>query len=410
MTQTRRSALSAVAAALMAAPALAGLHAPQAATALTPADLTARAREALAPGGRIEALIDELAADGRFSGAVLGAVEGRPLLAKAWGQADRATGAANTVDTRFNIASMGKLFTTVGIAQLMEAGKLTLSDRLAAHLPDVSPAIADVTIEQLLLHSSGLGSYFGAPDWNARRAWIRTVADYRAMIDERPQFTPGERYEYSNSGFILLGAVIERLTGQDFYTAMQERVFAPAGMTRTGYPTLDETGDLAVPYTNGCFARPPSVCTPGDWVDARPTSGVRGGPAGGGASTVRDLHAFTEALKTGRLIRPETLALFTAERGKMTRQGGPMDAWGLGFGRQTVHGLQTWGHNGGTPGAAGQLDVFETAPITLIVLVNQDPAQRPGTAMMRRAVAPPGWTPPPPPPGAGGPVMVRPGG
>jgi D-alanyl-D-alanine carboxypeptidase len=349
MTQTRRTTLTALAA-LLAAPALAGLRSSQEATALTPAELTTRAREALAPGGRIEALIDELAADGRFSGAVLGAVEGKPLLTKAWGQADRATGAPNTADTRFNMASMGKLFTTVGVAQLMEAGKLALNDRLAAHLPDVNPAIADVTIEQLLTHSSGLGSYFAAPGWNERRAAIRTLADYRAMIDERPQFTPGERYEYSNSGFILLGAVIERLTGQDFYTAMQERVFGPAGMTRTGYPTLEET-DLAVPYTNGCFARPPSVCTPGDWVDARPTSGVRGGPAGGGASTVRDLHAFAEALKTGRLIRSETLALFTAERGKMTRQGGPIDAYGLGFGRQTVHGLPTWGHNGGTPGS-----------------------------------------------------------
>lgn len=393
----------------MAAPALAGLRRPQEATALTPAELTGRAREALAPGGRIEALIDELALQGRFSGAVLGAVEGEPVLARAWGLADRATAAANTVDTRYNIASIGKLFTTVGVAQLMEAGKLALDDRLAAHLPDIAPAVADVTIAQLLTHSSGLGSYFAAPDWNERRASIRTVADYRALIDERSQFAPGERYEYSNSGFILLGAVIERLTGQDFYSAMQERVFAPAGMTRTGYPTLDEADDLAVPYTNGCFARPPSVCTPGDWVDAHPTSGVRGGPAGGGASTVRDLHAFTEALKSGRLIRPETLALFTAERGRMARQGGPMDAYGLGFGRLTVHGLPTWGHNGGTPGAAGQVDVFETAPITLIVLVNQDPAQRPGTAMMRRAVAPPGWTPPPPAPG-GGPAPVRPGG
>lgn len=363
---------------------------------MTPAELAARAREALAPGGRIEALLDELAGQGRFSGAVLGAVDGHPVLHKAWGLADRSTGAANTVDTRFNIASIAKLFTTVGVAQLVEAGKLTLDDRLGAHVPDVAPAIAGVTIEQLLTHRSGLGSHFDSPRWMELRTSIRTVEDYRALVDERPQFTPGERYEYSNSGFILLGAVIERVTGQDFYSVMQERIFAPAGMKHTSYPTLDETDRLAVPHTNGCFRRPPSACTPGDWVDSRSFTGIRGGPAVGGASTVRDLHAFAEALRAGLLIRPETLALFTAERSRMPRQGGPSDALGLGFGRVTVHGLPTWGHNGGTPGAAGQLDVFETAPITLVVLVNQDAAQRQGTAMMRRAVTPPGWTPPTP--------------
>lgn len=417
MTFSRRQTLTALLAAAVAAPG-AGALARQAAPAPTPEpvppeELLARARAALTPGGLVEGLMDRLFEQGRFSGVVLGAVEGRPVLARAWGMADRAAGRANTLETRFNIASAGKMFTTVAIGQLLDEGRLRLEDRLADHLPDFRPEFGrTVTIGQLLSHHSGLGSYFASPLWAARRASIRTLADYLELIrDEQPRFAPGERYEYSNSGFVLLGAVIERLTGQDYYDAIHTRVFAPAGMTRSDYPSWDDpANDLAVPYTNGCFARPPGECTPGDWVDARSSAGVRGGPAGGGFSTAPDLHAFVEALKGGKLLTPQTLNRFKAEQGRMTRQGGPIDAFAFGFGRLTIHGQPSWGHNGGTIGAQAQIDVIEEAPVTLIVLANQDGAQRPASSAMRRAVAPPGWTPPPPQAGGGGPVMVRPGG
>lgn len=376
------------------------------------AELVSRARAALAPGGLVERLMEGLAQQGRFSGVVLAAVDGRPLFQKAYGMADRAANRPNALETRFNIASAGKMFTTVGIGQLLEAGKLRLDDRLIDHLPDVRADIGGrITISHLLEHTSGLGSYFNAPSWNERRPSIRTVADYLAVIGDEPlQFTPGERYEYSNSGFTLLGAVIERLTGRDYYAAMQERVFAPAGMTATGYPAPDElAADRAVPYHNGCFGRPPNACTPGEWQDGNGISAVKGGPAGGAFSTVGDLNRFVEALKGGRLLKPETLNLMKAERGKMIRQGGPLDAYAYGFGRLTIFGQPTWGHNGGTVGAGAQVDVFEDAPVTLILLANQDGAQRPGSSVLRRSVAPPGWTPPAAQPGAG-PVMVRPGG
>ncbi len=419
MTRTRRQTLASLFAAAVAAPAVGGF-ARQAATA-SPApapgpvaaeDLIARARAALTAGGLVEGLMDGLARQGRFSGVVLGAVEGRPLFHRAYGLADRAAGRPNALDTRFNIASAGKMFTTVGIGQLMEAGRLRLEDRLIDHLPDVRADIGGrITLSQLLEHTSGLGSYFNAPLWAGRRASIRTVADYLAVIADEPlQFTPGERYEYSNSGFVLLGAVIERLTGQDYHAVMRERIFAPAGMTATGYPGPDDlAADRARPYHNGCFGRPPAACTPGDWQDGHAVSAVKGGPAGGAFSTAGDLNAFVEALKGGRLLKPETLNRLKAERGRMTRQGGPLDAFALGFGRLTIFGQPTWGHNGGTIGAGAQVDTFEEAPVTLIVLANQDGAQRPASAALRRAVAPPGWTPPEPQPGAG-PVMVRPGG
>lgn len=410
MQQTRRTILTTLTGAL-ALPLIGGWRAADV-PALPPATLDTT-REALAPGGLVEGLVDELARQGRFSGVVMGAVDGRPVLARAWGMADRAAGRANRLDTRFNIASAGKMFTTVAVGQLLDEGKLSLDDRLVDHLPDFRPDFGrTVTIGQLLTHHSGLGSYFASPLWPARRASIRTVADYLELVrDEQPRFAPGERYEYSNSGFVLLGAVIERLTGQDYYDAIQSRVFARAGMTGSGYPSWDDpANDLAAPYTNGCFARPPGECTPGDWTDARPSAGVRGGPAGGAFSTAPDLNAFVEALKGGKLLSPATLERFKAEQGRMTRQGGPIDAYGFGFGRLTIHGRPSWGHNGGTIGAQAQVDVMEDAPVTLIVLANQDGAQRPASSALRRAVAPPGWTPPPPQAVGGGPVMVRPGG
>lgn len=415
MTFSRRQTLTALLAAAMSAPAAA--LARQAAPAPTPEpvppeELLARARAALAPGGLVEGLMERLADQGRFSGVVLAAVEGRPLLHRAYGLADRAANRANALDTRFDIASAGKMFTTVGIGQLLEAGQLSLEDRLVDHLPEFRPDIgARITLAQLLSHTSGLGSYFASPLWDERRGSLDRLEDFLALIEgETPQFTPGERYEYSNSGFTLLGAVIQKHAGKDYYAAIQERVFAPAGMTRTGWPTRDDaSADIALPYTNGCFGRPPNACTPGDWRDATPLSGRRGSPAGGAFSTTGDLLAFVEALRSGRLLKPETLNRLKAEQGRMTRQGGPIDAYAMGFGRLRVHGQPTWGHNGGTIGAQAQVDVFEDGPVTLIVLANQDGAQRPASAALRRVAAPPGWTPPAPQPGAG-PVMVRPGG
>ncbi|NEX95209.1 serine hydrolase domain-containing protein [Caulobacter sp. 17J65-9] len=340
------------------------------------------------PAAAAEQALDALAAEGRLSGAALAAVGGRPVLRKAWGLADRERQIANRPDTRFNLASAGKLFTTVAIGQLLQEGRLSLDDRLSDHLPAFPAAVASrITLGQLLTHTSGLGSYFGSPGWAQVRASIRSVADYVDLVrEEQPQFEPGARYAYSNSGFALLGAVIERLDRRDYYESVRRRVFRPAGMTRTGYPALGETAaDLAIGYTNGCFAQP--NCTPGEWTDARSQWPGRGGPAGGGASTVDDLFRFAVALTDGRLLKPATLAGLKAERGRMDRPGGPIDAYASGFGRLTVNGRPSFGHNGGTIGAAAQLDVFEDAPLVLVVLVNQDGAQRPASARLRKAFA-----------------------
>jgi CubicO group peptidase (beta-lactamase class C family) len=353
-------------------------------------DWLGQARTALAPGGPIEADIDELARANRFAGAALAAVDGQPVLAKAWGAADRENDVPNTLSTRFNIASAGKMFTAVGVGRLIEAGEVRLNDPLSRHLPDLPREIAArVTIEQLLAHTSGLGSYFASPLWPQRRDAIRSASDFVELVrGETLQHEPGSAFLYSNSGYVLLGAAIERVTGMDYDAAMRQLVFEPAGMTRTGYPIFSENHEgIAIGYENGCFGRPPQQCTPSPLRDARSWWGARGSPAGGGVSTAGDLLAFVQALRTGRLLRPDTFALMRSARTPMDRPGGPIDAYGLGFGRLAIHGRATWGHNGGTPGAQAQVDAFEDAPLALIVLCNVDGGQRPASAALRRAAA-----------------------
>ena len=378
MIPTRRHALG-----LLAASAVSGVSAASA------QDWLVQARAALAPGGPIDSEMNALALAGRFSGVVLAAVDGDPVLVKAWGEADRAAGATNTTSTQFNIASAGKMFTAVGMGRLTEAGEVRLDDRLSRYLPDFPRDIASrISIEQLLAHTSGLGSYFASPLWQTQRGAIRSVSDFVELVrGETLQFEPGSQYSYSNSGYVLLGAVIEQVTGVDYYEAMQRLVFEPAGMTRTGYPNfLAEPEGVAIGYENGCFGRSPQQCASSPWRDARPLWGARGSPAGGGVSTVHDLHAFIEALKRGQLLHPDTFAQMRAARNRMNRPGGPIDAYGLGFGRLTIHGRPSWGHNGGTPGAQAQIDVIEDVRLTLIVLSNQDGGQRAASAVLRRAV------------------------
>lgn len=352
-------------------------------------DNLAGARQVLAPDGPIAQALAALSQEDRFSGVAYASIEGRPAFAHAFGMANRESAIPNTMDTRFNIASMSKMFTAVAIGQLVERGRLGLDDPVVRHRPDLADALPErVTIAHLLSHTSGLGSFFASPHWAERADAIRTVEDYLALVrEERIPADYDGAYRYSNSGFVVLGAVLERVTGRDFYEHLQAAVFAPASMGYTGYPIRgDGARNLATGYENGCFMRPPGQCTPRPWAPAA-GGAARSGPGGGAYSTAGDLDAFAQALRGGRLVRRETFDLMKTARSRMNIPGGPLDGYGLGFGRLTVNGRATWGHNGGTIGWGAQMDCVEDAPINLIVLANQDGAMRPGIAALRRALA-----------------------
>jgi CubicO group peptidase (beta-lactamase class C family) len=164
----------------------------------------------------LAAFLEERAKDDRFSGVVLLAREGKPFFVKAYGLADKARNLPNNPQTKFNLGSMNKMFTAVAIAQLAEQGKLSFDDKVGKFLPDYpNKDVANkVTIHHLLTHTSGLGSYWNAK-FDARRAQIKTVADYLALFADEPLlFEPGARFEYSNSGFIVLGAIVEKVSAR----------------------------------------------------------------------------------------------------------------------------------------------------------------------------------------------------
>src|SRR5438067_2309120 len=207
-----------------------------AAAALAVLTLAAPAAGARGPNlRRIRAGLAELAARGQLSGTVLIAKHGRPVFEHAYGVANRRTHTPNRLATRFNLASVGKTFTGVAVAQLVQAGKLRFQDRVGKYVPELRKDVGDrVTIAELLDHTSGLGDFFGDPGYERLRPRLTSLASYLPLIaEERLQFEPGARFGYSNSGYVLLGLVVERVSGESYYSYVARPVFRAAGTTAT---------------------------------------------------------------------------------------------------------------------------------------------------------------------------------
>jgi CubicO group peptidase (beta-lactamase class C family) len=245
----------------------------------------------------LDAYLSPLAARDELSGAVLVARSGKAVFHKAYGYADRANKIANTTETRFNIGSINKKFTEIAIAQLVAAGKLATTDTLGAWLPDYPQAISKpATVAQLLNHTAGLSDFFGEEFSRTAKDRFRSNADYFALVSRLPAlFAPGARNQYCNGCYITLGAIIERASGVPYERYVAEHVFAPAGMTHTGYPHTDaiEPG-VALGYTRRSGD--------GTLRSNIHMHGAAGSAAGGGYSTVGDLLALATALRERRLL------------------------------------------------------------------------------------------------------------
>ncbi len=323
---------------------------------------------------RIRDHLDARAAAGEFSGVALLARGGRTLLEGAWGLADRERGTPVTTDTRFNLASIGKLFTRTAVAQLAAAGKLSLDDRLAKWLPDYPHADA-ITLEMLCEHRSGVGDIFGPAFEAADRSKLRHNRDFVPLFrDAPPWFAPGASQRYSNGGYVLLGEVIARASGEDYYDYLARHVFGPAGMKATGYPIEgDGTQGLARGYTR-------EGARDGAERDNVPTRPARGSAAGGGYGTAADLLAFDRALFGAKLCPPAWAAWVA---------GGPRPRPGeAGGGPASMTGFA-----GGAPGVASEW--LHEGDVTLVVLTNRDPrvsgaALEPVREIVRRMAADPG--------------------
>ena len=311
---------------------------------------------------QLRAYVERMAAKDVFSGTVLLAKAGKPLYRAAFGEANKDFGVRNTIDTKFNLGSMNKMFTAVAVMQLVEAGKISLDDTLGKYLPvgAMRPdVLAKVRIKHLLSHTSGLGSYF-TPEWDGQsRARYRTVDDWMKLVKDEPlRFEPGSRWDYSNTGMLVVGKVVEVASGQDYFEYVREHIAKPAGMTNTDAYELDRVNrNLAVGY------EPERTSRGVEYRNNIFMHVIRGGPAGGGYSTVEDLTRFAVALKSGRLVTAASLRLLTTPKPELSSP-----AYGFGFGVEESGRIV--GHSGGFPGINSQLDIYVGDEYTVAVMSN----------------------------------------
>ncbi|MFO7550145.1 MAG: serine hydrolase domain-containing protein [Haliea sp.] len=299
---------------------------------------------------------------GRFSGAVLVARGDNLIFADALGMADRSSGRANTLDTPINLGSINKMFTAIAIAQLQAAGKLDWHDTVGRHLPDFPNAtIRDrVTIHQLLTHTSGIGSYWNEA-YAARKHEIDShQAFLETFVDQPLLFEPGQGIEYSNGGPVILGLIIEALSGSDYYEYVRKHIYQPAGMSNADHYRRD---DLDAGFALGY------VMTDEGWRDNHQDLGVRSSAAGGGYASAHDLHAFSRALMNERLLtRAQLESLW-----EVHIQPGPI-GYGYLFSVGNTSGKRWVGHNGGAPGISAEFLYYPEDGLVIIVLANQDRA------------------------------------
>lgn len=310
----------------------------------------------------VTAEVNKRAQADRFSGVVFVAKADEPILATAVGEADRSKHVANTMETRFTIGSMNKMFTAISVLKLAQEGKLDLQAPLGRYLTDYpnKEFASKVTIHQLLTHTGGAGDIFG-PEYFQRRMELRTHQDYVDLYGTRdPIYAPGSKWAYSNYGFLLLGALIEKVSGQSYYDFVRKNVYVPAGMTSTGSEPMDSApSNLAVGYT-----KPPGSQS---WEPNTSTLPYRGTSAGGGYSTASDLHRFANALRGHKLLNEHYTDLLT--KGKVPALGGK---YAYGMIEWFNHGVRTFGHGGNAPGMDADLVIVPHSGYIVVVLANMD--------------------------------------
>lgn len=314
--------------------------------------------------------LQRMTAADEFSGAVLVGHNGKAIFKKAYGLASRAWQIPNQVDTKFNLASMGKMFTAVAIAQLAEKGKLSFDDTVGKHLPDYpNKEVAEkVTIHQLLTHTSGMGDMFNAK-YEAKKSSLRTVDDFVGLFaEDKLRFEPGAKWQYSNAGFVLLGAIVEKASGEDYYDYLSRHIFEPAGMINTGAFELDrDPRNLAIGYTRR------NATTPEELRERKNNlflHVVKGSPAGGSFSTVEDLLAFSNALLGHKLMGKEMTDRVLSSKSPTGGPGGERYAYGFqldGEGKTL-----SFGHRGGFDGISADFKVYPELGYTTVVLCNYD--------------------------------------
>ena len=314
---------------------------------------------------RLHAFAQRMADHDFFSGTVLIAKDGEAILARAYGLAERNFKVPNRLDTKMKMASINKMFTAVAIGQLVDQGKVTLDDFLATYVPG-APGADRVRVRHLLSHTSGIGDLdYVQTVWHTSPDDLRDLDSFMKIADtSAPKTEPGTVWEYNNLGYFYLGKVIEKVSGEDYYRYIENRVFKPAGMINSSCPQFDAAlANMSYPYEVRFDLGAPA------YFNTMVMDGARGGPDGCAVSTVEDLARFARALRNGTLLQPATFQRFTTaipETGSRS--------WGLGFYRRKLgkSDIVTIGHGGNSIGVCTQFGMFEHdgIPWTFAILSN----------------------------------------
>lgn len=303
---------------------------------------------------RIGAYLQAQADSGAFSGVVLAARDGQVLFQGGFGMADAERGVPNTPQTVFRLGSITKQFTAMAILLLAADGKLSLEDPACRYLDNCPPAWAPITIRHLLTHTSGLPNYTDFDDFDATEGQPATPAQLIARFRDLPlNFAPGTDYSYCNSGYVLLGAIIERVSGESYESFLTRRIFGPLGMEHTGY----DHDPL------GISGRAIGYVSPGD--RAAPLDLTTLFAAGALSSTVGDLLKWDRALAAGRLLPPALQqAMFTPFR----------NDYGYGWKVVQRFGRRAQLHDGLVSGFSTNITRFPDDGVVVITLSNYQAA------------------------------------
>jgi CubicO group peptidase (beta-lactamase class C family) len=313
---------------------------------------------------RIEKCLNQLDEDEEFSGAVLITKNGEVLLGEAIGMASKSYDVPNKMDTKFNIASVGKMFTGVAITQLAEQGKLSFDDPISKYVSAewLSPEISEkIQVKHLLTHTSGIGDYFRDAYTQCKVPFFRDLGDYKSLIvDDTLNFEPGTRFSYSNTGMLLLGVVLENVTGDKYFNYLKKNLFEPAGMINTdGFDKDSPVKNRATGYTK--------VYQNGEvgWNNHQFTRIMRGSPSGGIYSTAEDLLKFDTALRSNKLLSEEYMDVLLMARPELN-----VSFHGYGFfNHEGVAGREV-SHKGDGQGMNCHFKMFLDSGYTYIILSN----------------------------------------